>query len=105
MDKSLDEQLMERAMKDPEFRRNLIANPRATLEKEFKISLPAGVAVQVHEDSSTTRHVVLPKAQTSGVELSDAELSMAAGGMRRADGSTCPCCTCGVSTHQTIFSK
>ena len=110
MEKSIDEQLMERAMKDPEFRKNLIANPKATLEKEYKITLPAGVAVQVHEDSSTTRHVVLPKAQMGGVELSDAELSTAAGGMRPADGArgsanTCPCCTCGVSTHQTIFSK
>ena len=108
MARSIEEQLMERAMKDQEFRRNLVSSPKATLEKEFNVALPAGVSVKVHEDSDTVRHLVLPKAPAGGVDLSDAELAAAAGGMRPRGGlaeNTCPCCTCGVSTHQTIFSK
>ncbi len=105
MARSIDEQVLEKAMKDSDFRRKLIADPKATLEKEFKVKLPAGVAVQVHEDSDRVRHLVLPGAMKGGVELTDDQLATAAGGLRRSGGSTCPCCTCGVSTHQTIFSQ
>ena len=120
---SIDAQIIVRVMKDPEFRRNLVANPKETLKKEYKLDLPAGVAVKVHEESDTVRHIVIPKAQTSGVELSDGDLANVAGGVLippagLPGGGLLPpggprggmiqggplnkCCTCGASTAQTL---
>jgi hypothetical protein len=70
MSESIDAKVINRVMKDPEFRRRLVANPQATLEKEYKLILPAGVTLKVHEESDTLRHIVVPKAMPSGVNLS-----------------------------------
>lgn len=80
--KTLQEQISARAMKDETFRQQLLNNPKETLERELGITLPEGVIVQVHEDTPTTLHLVLPaKTQQSPVyELSDAELELAVGG-------------------------
>src|SRR5437764_12611469 len=76
------QQVMVRAMKDDAFRQELLANPKAVLERELGITLPQGVSVQVHEDTPTILHLVLPMKPPAGepVELSDAELEQAAGG-------------------------
>jgi len=132
MAESIDVQVILRVMKDPEFRRSLVANPQETLEKEFQLKLPAGVTIQVHEESDTVRHMVIPKAQTGGVDLPDEDLARAAGGLPGGGwippgglrppvgvplggglplprggpvpfgGLIAKCCTCGASTSQTL---
>ncbi len=67
-----------RAMKDQAFRKRLIANPKATIEREFGVSLPQDVTVQVHEASDKAWHILLP--DPSARELSDAELEALSGG-------------------------
>lgn len=76
------QQLIARAMKDEAFRQELMGNPKAVLERELGIELPSDVTVQVHEDTSSTIHLVLPtKQRTDGVqELSDEELGHIVGG-------------------------
>jgi hypothetical protein len=97
---SVDSKIIARAVKDPAFRKQLVADPKGTLEKEFGVKLPASVKVQVHEEQDDVRHIVLPGApKKQSVELSDDQLEAAAGGMR---SEQC-CCTCGSSTHQTFF--
>src|SRR5947207_3840131 len=87
------QQVMVRAMKDDAFRQEVLANPTAVLERELGITLPPGVSVQVHEDTPTTLHLVLPMKPPAGVpqELSDAELEQAADGMQGAAPVTPRC--------------
>ena len=75
------QQLIASAMKDEAFRQRLLSNQKETLEREFGITLPAEVTVQVHEDTATTVHLVLPEKTKIGepMELSDAELEQVVG--------------------------
>jgi len=81
--KTLQEQIVTRAMKDEVFRRELLSNPKAAVERGLGITLPQGANIQVHEDTPDTIHVVLPMKVQSGepLELSDAELEQAVGGL------------------------
>ena len=65
------------AMKDPNFRRELLANPTATLEKYS--GQPPGTKVYVHENSASETHFVLAPAIVDS-ELSDDDLEKVAGG-------------------------
>ena len=67
-----------RAQSDPAFRQALVKNSRATIEKEFKVSLPAGVQWKVVEETTSINYLVLP-ALGDG-ELSDDALEAVAGG-------------------------
>jgi hypothetical protein len=71
----LHQQIMARAMNDEAFRQELLANPKAVLERELGITLPRGASVQVHEDTAAILHLVLPKklVVSEPVDLSDAQ--------------------------------
>ena len=69
--------IIARAWRDPAFKMQLMADPRATLE-HAGVAVPAGVTVEVMEDSATHVHFVLPLKPTT--ELSDEVLDEAAGG-------------------------
>ncbi|WP_156927194.1 hypothetical protein [Azospirillum halopraeferens] len=45
---------------DPTFRARLYADPRATLEAEFKLVLSPRVSIALHEDTAEALHIVLP---------------------------------------------
>jgi hypothetical protein len=78
---SVEQQIVERATTDSDFRQKLISDPKGTLEGELGVSLPAGVNVQVLEESASDYYIVLPASGTAaGSELSDAELGAVAGG-------------------------
>lgn len=55
----LQRRAAERAMNDPEFRRQLLADPKAVLNREFGISIPDDVEIIVHVSDPRTVHVVL----------------------------------------------
>ena len=57
---SLQEWLVSSAMHNEAFRQQLRASPRETLERELGLSFPVGVTIQVHEETATTIHLVLP---------------------------------------------
>src|SRR5581483_9912598 len=65
-----------RAWSDAGFKQQLLANP-ATVLRENGVPIPGGKQVQVHEDSESLQHFVLPARPT---ELSDEQLDAAAGG-------------------------
>jgi hypothetical protein len=52
--------LIRRAWEDPEFKRRLLSQPRATIEDALGVTLPAGLNVYVHEQTPTDLHLVLP---------------------------------------------
>ncbi len=72
----LRDDLIMQAVNDDDFRARLIADPRATLQDIYGISLPERLNVIVHEDDSTTAHIVLPRSK----RLTDEELEASAGG-------------------------
>jgi hypothetical protein len=49
-----------KALEDAEFRAQLVEDPNGTFAQEFDGETPAGFTVEVHEDTDTTVHFVLP---------------------------------------------
>ena len=74
--------IIAKATNDEAFREQLLDNPKAALGRTLGVTFPQGVTILVHEDTSTTLHVVLPVNSQEGKprELSDAELEHVAGG-------------------------
>ena len=65
-----------KATEDDEFRARLVADPRATMEAETGLRLPADYRLHVHEESATDAHLVIPPKP----ELSREQLDRIAGG-------------------------
>ncbi|HYB00551.1 MAG TPA: NHLP leader peptide family RiPP precursor [Ktedonobacteraceae bacterium] len=74
--------IIEKASKDEAFREQLLNNPKAALERALGITFPREVTIQVHENTPTTLHLVLPVHSKEGNprDLSDAELERVTGG-------------------------
>ena len=84
-------QLVERASRDPAFRQELLANPKAVITREYGLAIPASVEVRVVEETPTMGYLVLPPVPTrAGQELSDQDLEAVAGGWSGA-GCTGDC--------------
>ena len=65
-----------KAVEDEEFRSRLLADPRAVIEEELDLSVPDGIDIQVHEDTATTSHFVLPPS----AKLAEEDMRAVAGG-------------------------
>ena len=65
--------------KDDALKARFMADPKAVLA-EHGIDVPAGIDVNVVENSDNTVHITMPKAPDGHEELSMEELSQAAGG-------------------------
>ena len=69
--------LVEKAAADEGFRARLLADPKAVVEDELGLSIPAGFTIKVHEERADTGHLVLPPA----AYLTEDDLEQAAGGL------------------------
>ncbi len=70
-----DADLVARALKDPEFRRRLLSDPKAVYGDELKKvkpgqEIPEGVEIRIAEESENVFYVVLPCVPPS-MELND----------------------------------
>ena len=72
----LEAKIIARANEDGEFRSRLLADPVSVFRGEYGFNIPDGYTVEVHEETGTAAHLVLPP---SG-RISDAELAAVAGG-------------------------
>ncbi len=105
----MGQQLLARAMKDETFRQELLTNPKMLIEHELGVTLPQDVTIQVHEDTPTTIHLVLPRWQFRAVEeLSDADLEHVASRRNKKQGDEGPdepnTCVCFYTTYDTTCS-
>lgn len=80
---TVQEQILERAVKDEDFRQEVLTNPRAVLAREYNVHIPETVNIRVVEDTSNTLTIAVPPKQESMQELSDAELEAVSGGQVR----------------------
>jgi hypothetical protein len=71
--------IVAKAWADDSFKKRLMSNPNAVL-KENGLEVDPGIQVKVIEDTEKLRHITLPPKPTEG-ELSEEQLSMAAGGI------------------------
>jgi hypothetical protein len=75
------QQVIERANTDPEFRKLLIEDPSAALREVTGVPLPSNINIRVVEEQPGEVVLVVPaRGMESGTQLSEAELEGVAGG-------------------------
>ena len=72
----VETRILAKAAEDEGFRAQLIDDPRAAISDVFDINIPEWLDIQVHQNTLTTRHLILPP---SGL-LAESDLEMVAGG-------------------------
>ena len=76
--------IMARATEDGEFRAKLLADPKPVISAELGVTIPENFAIQVHEDSATTAHMVLPLSD----QLTEEDLAQVVSGGVDVDWDT-----------------
>ena len=79
--KAMRTRIEERAAADADFRARLLSDPKEAVHEELGVHIPASFAIEVHEESGTTAHLVLPPNS----QLTDTDLEMVTGGVARFD--------------------
>ncbi|OUL26784.1 hypothetical protein BV378_12235 [Nostoc sp. RF31YmG] len=69
--KDLEIHLITRALKDEVFRQELVANPKAVIEKELGAKLPKELEINVLEETEDTLYIVLPCNPYEGISEED----------------------------------
>ncbi len=75
--KDLEIHLITRALKDEDFKQELLANPKAVIEQELDQKLPEDLEIQVLEETEDTIYMVLPCNPYEG--MSEEQLQAALG--------------------------
>lgn len=65
--------IVSKALQDDAFRSALQSDPKGTIAKEFGVSLPSDLQIEVLQETPTQAYVVLPPG--GGEELSEDELA------------------------------
>ncbi|OMF22375.1 NHLP leader peptide family natural product precursor [Paenibacillus sp. FSL H8-0548] len=58
------ENVIQKAWEDSEFKAQLLANPKAALKEAFGIDVPQGIEINIVEETSTNLYFVLPQNPT-----------------------------------------
>lgn len=92
-----ERQLIAKAWKDEHFCRELLSDPKATIEREFGFAVPEDIRIHVHEETEDELHLVLPRlpdelwvSELSGEQLT--EIAPMAGTLLRSTDPTGECC-------------
>jgi hypothetical protein len=87
--KEFEQQIIEKAMKDEDFRKQLMEDPKFILEQETGMKMPGSMNIKVLEEDAGTFYLVLPPIPTvsEAGELSDADLEGVSGGWNDGEGT------------------
>ena len=73
--------LVAKACKDEAFKKALISDPKAVIEKQFRVKVPADIRITVLQEDVNHFYLVLPPSLPPfSSELNDEELEAVAGG-------------------------
>ena len=61
-EQSLKEQIIQKAWEDAEFKKQLLANPKAAVKEAFGVDVPDTIEVKVVEESANKYYLVLPQS-------------------------------------------
>lgn len=75
----LEKELIEKALKDANFHKALVTNPKSTIEKQFGVMLPDALQISVHQEEPNHLHVVLPTGGTGTDELTMKDVTATSG--------------------------
>jgi len=78
--RDLETALIRKCWKEPDFRKEVLTDPKGVLERQTGYRLPAGLKIVVHEEDDNTLHFSIPAAPGGVAELSDRDLERVAGG-------------------------
>jgi len=76
----METRLVEKAWKDPVFRKDIVKDPKGMLEMHTGQKLPEQLRIFVHEEDANTLHFSIPSPPSNLNELSDEDLERVAGG-------------------------
>lgn len=69
------------ALKSPEFKKKLLANPKSALEETLGVEAPKDLEIKVLEDSNGQLKLEMQSLKRGQEELSNADLSAIVGGV------------------------
>ena len=78
--RNLETNLIQKAWKDPQFKRDVVSNPKGMLEQHLGKKLPLDLKIIVHEEDAHTLHFSIPPPPSNLSELSDEDLERVSGG-------------------------
>jgi hypothetical protein len=85
----LEQELIEKALKDPTFYKALMANPKSALESQFGVTLPAALQIDVHQEEPNHLHLVIPTGAAAGDELTLNNVTAASGWQAWGQATLC----------------
>lgn len=73
---SLLDQIIQKAWEDAEFKKKLLANPKAAVKKAFGTEVPDSLEVEVVEETATKKYFVLPQNPKEVASTANADFPM-----------------------------
>lgn len=71
-EQELREQVIEKAWTDSNFKKKLLADPKAAIQEAFGVAIPDEYQLQVLEETDDTLYLVLPQSPASASNVSSA---------------------------------
>ncbi|MGO4540796.1 NHLP leader peptide family RiPP precursor [Paenibacillus sp. 2TAB19] len=70
-DKSLQDQIIQKAWEDAEFKKKLLADPKAAVKEAFGTEIPDSLEVEVLEETDSKKYFILPQSPAKSVTSSE----------------------------------